>query len=56
VVIGRYQIWAVSRVGKNSPSHFCYCLTCVQADVRPGNVVKEKGVFLVSLRAKSTNA
>jgi hypothetical protein len=38
VVIG-CQIWAVSRMGKNSPSHFCDCLTCAQVGVRPGIVM-----------------
>jgi hypothetical protein len=31
-------------------SHFCDCLTCAQAGVRPGIVVKEKDVFRVSVR------
>jgi hypothetical protein len=45
VVVRGCQIWAVSRIRKKSPSHFCDCLTCVQADVRPGTVVKEKDDF-----------
>jgi hypothetical protein len=32
-------------MGKNSPSYFCDCLTCAQAGVRSGIVVKEKDVF-----------
>jgi hypothetical protein len=46
VTVGRCQMWAVSRLGKNSASHFCDCLT----RVRPGIVVKEKDVFHVSVR------
>jgi hypothetical protein len=38
VIVGGCQIWAVSRMGKNSPSHFCSCLMCAQAGVRLGNV------------------
>jgi hypothetical protein len=40
----------VGRMGKNSPSSFCDCLTCTEAGVRPGIVVKVKDVFHVSLR------
>jgi hypothetical protein len=47
VVLRRYQIWAVSRLGKKIPSHFCDCLTCAVAGVRWGIVVKEKDVFRV---------
>jgi hypothetical protein len=50
VVVRRCQIWAVSRMGKNSPSHFCDCLMCVQASVRLGIVMKEKDIFHVSVR------
>jgi hypothetical protein len=42
--------------GKKSPSHFCDCLTCEQAGVRPGIVMKEKGFFPVSFRTNSTHA
>jgi hypothetical protein len=49
-------MWSVSRTGKNNPSHVCDCLTCAQAGVRPGTVVKEKGVFPVSVMANSKNA
>jgi hypothetical protein len=44
------DILAVSRMGKNSPSHICDCLACAQVGVRPGIVVKEKAVFHVSVR------
>jgi hypothetical protein len=56
VAVGRCQIWAVSRMGKNSPHNFCDCLTCAQAGVRPGIVVKEKDVFRVSVRTNCTDA
>jgi hypothetical protein len=39
----------VSRVGKNSSSHFCYCLTRAEAAVRPA-IVMEKDVFYVLVR------
>jgi hypothetical protein len=48
------QMWVVSRIGKNSPSHFCYCLICVRAGVRPG-IVKED-VFHVSIKMNSADA
>jgi hypothetical protein len=38
-------MWAVSRMQKNSPSHFCDCLKCAQAGVRSGIVAKEKDIF-----------
>jgi hypothetical protein len=41
VMVRGCQIWAVSRIGKKSLSHFCDCFTCVQAGVRPGIAVKE---------------
>jgi hypothetical protein len=44
----------VSWTGKNSPSHFCDCLMCVQPGVRPGIVMKEKDVFHVLARINST--
>jgi hypothetical protein len=50
------QIWAVSRMGKKSPSNFCDCLTCAQTGVRSGIVVKEKDVFHVSVRTNCTDA
>jgi hypothetical protein len=56
VVVGGFQIWTVSGIGKNSLSHFCDCLTCAQAGLRPGIVVKEKDVFHVSVRMNSTGA
>jgi hypothetical protein len=56
MVVGGYQIWAVSGMGKNSPSHFCACFTCAQAGVRLGIVVKEKDVFHVSVRTNCTDA
>jgi hypothetical protein len=49
-------MWAVSRKGKNSSPHFCDCLTCAEAGVRPGIVVKEKDVFRVSVRTNCTVA
>jgi hypothetical protein len=49
VTVGGCQKWAVSRTGKNGPSQFCDCLTCVQAGVRSGIVVKEKDVFRISV-------
>jgi hypothetical protein len=52
-VAGGCHIWAVSRMRKNSPSHFCYCLTCSQAGVRLGIVVKEKDVCRVPVRKNS---
>jgi hypothetical protein len=54
--VGGCQIWAVSRMGKNGPFHFWECLTCVQAGVRLGIVVKEKDVFRVSVKTNSTDA
>jgi hypothetical protein len=39
--------------GGESPTHFCDCLTCAQVGVRSGIVVKEKDVFLVSVRTNS---
>jgi hypothetical protein len=50
------QIWAVSRMGRNSPPHFYHCITCARAAVRSGIVVKEKDVFRVSVSANSTDA
>jgi hypothetical protein len=44
-----------SKTRKNSPFHFCDGLTCAQASVRSGTVVKEKDVFHVSVRTNSTN-
>jgi hypothetical protein len=43
-------------MGKNNPSHFYVYLTCEQAGVRPGIVVKEKDVFHVSVRTNCTDA
>jgi hypothetical protein len=56
VVVGGCQILAVRRLGQNGPSHYCDCLTCAQAGVRPGIVVKEKDVFHVSVRTNCTDA
>jgi hypothetical protein len=56
VVVGGCQIWAVSRLGKKNPPHFCQCLVCSHACVRPGIVVKEKDVFHVSVRTNCTEA
>jgi hypothetical protein len=42
MVLRGCQIWAVSRMGKNSPSHFYDCLMCAQAGVRLSIVIKEK--------------
>jgi hypothetical protein len=50
MVVGGCQMWAVGRMGKNSLSHFCDCLTYARTGVRPGIVVKEKDVFRVSVR------
>jgi hypothetical protein len=50
VTVGGCQIWAVSRMGKNSPSCVCDYLTCAQACVRPDLIVNEKCVFRVSFR------
>jgi hypothetical protein len=44
------------KMGKDSPPHFCDCLTCAQAGMRPGMVVKEKDVFHLSVRTESTDA
>jgi hypothetical protein len=55
VVIGGCQIWAMHRMGKNSPSNFCDYLTCAQAGVRPGIVMKVKDIFHVSIRTNSTD-
>jgi hypothetical protein len=56
VRVGGCQVWAVSRMRTYSPSRFCDCLKCAQADVRPGIVVKEKDVFHISFRRNSTDA
>jgi hypothetical protein len=56
VAVGGCQMWAVSRTGKSSPSHFCYCLKCSKAGVRPGIVVTEKDVFHISVRTNSADA
>jgi hypothetical protein len=56
VTVGRRQIWAVSRTGKNDPYHFCYCVTCTQVGVRLGIVVKEKDVFYVSVMTNCVGA
>jgi hypothetical protein len=56
VTVGRRQIWSVSRTGKSSASEFCDCLTCAQAGVRLGIVVKEKDVFHVSVRTNCMHA
>jgi hypothetical protein len=53
VAVRGCQIWAVSRMRKKSPSHFCDCVTCVQAGVRPGIIMKEKDVFHVLVRTNS---
>jgi hypothetical protein len=37
VVLKECHIWAVSGMGKNSPTHFCNCLSCAQAGMRPGS-------------------
>jgi hypothetical protein len=50
------QIWAFSSLGKTSQFNFCDCLTCAQAGVRLGIVVKEKDVFHVSVRMNCTDA
>jgi hypothetical protein len=42
--------------GEEQSITLCYCLTCAQAGVRLGIVVKEKDVFRVSVRTKSTDA
>jgi hypothetical protein len=56
MVVGRCQIWAVNRMLKNVSSHFCYSLTCAQAGVRSGIVVKAKAVFHVSVKTNSVHA
>jgi hypothetical protein len=56
VVVRGYQIWAVRRMKKNSPSHFCDCLTCVQAVVRLSTVMKEKDVSHILVRTNSMDA
>jgi hypothetical protein len=43
----------MSRMGKNSPSHFCDCLMCAQAGVRLGTAVNEKDIFHVLVRTNS---
>jgi hypothetical protein len=56
VVLGGCQIWAVGRMGNNSPSHIYVCFACAQAGVRPSIVVMEKDVFNVSVSRNSTYA
>jgi hypothetical protein len=56
MAVGGCQIWAVGRIWKSSPSHSCDCLTCAQAGMRPGIVVKEKDVFHVSVRTQFMDA
>jgi hypothetical protein len=46
-VVRGCQIWAMSRMVKNSLFHFCYCFTCAQACMRQDFVVKEKAIFHV---------
>jgi hypothetical protein len=55
VVVDGCQIWAVSSMGKNRPTHSCDCVTCAQAGAGLGIVVKEKDVFHVSIRSNSTD-
>jgi hypothetical protein len=55
VVVKGCQTWAVSRMGKNSPFHFCDCLTRAQAGVRLG-IVMDMDVLYISVRTNSTNA
>jgi hypothetical protein len=52
----RVQDLGYEQDGENSPSHFCVFLTCSQAGVRPGIVVKEKDVFGVKVSTNSTDA
>jgi hypothetical protein len=42
--------------GEEQSITFCYCLTCAQAGVRLGIVVKEKDVFRVSFKTTSRDA
>jgi hypothetical protein len=56
MVLRGCQTWAVSRMAKNNPSHFCDCLTYAQVGVRPGIAVKEKDVLHVSVMTNSTDA
>jgi hypothetical protein len=53
VVAGGCQILAVSKMGKNIPSHFCDCLTCEQASVMLSTVMKRKDDFQVSVKMNS---
>jgi hypothetical protein len=41
--------------GKEQSTQICDYFTCAQAGLRSGIVVKEKYVFLVSVRTKCTN-
>jgi hypothetical protein len=56
VVDGGCLIWAASRMGKCSPSHFCDCLACAQPGVRPGIFLKKKDIFPVLIRTNSADA
>jgi hypothetical protein len=56
VVAGGCPIWAVSGLEKDSPSLFCDCLSCAQAGVRPGIVVKMKDAFHVSVMTNTADA
>jgi hypothetical protein len=56
VLVRGCQFWAVSRMWKKSSSHFPDFLSCAQAGLRPGIVVKEKDVCHVSVRMNSTGA
>jgi hypothetical protein len=40
---------------KKTPFHFCDCPTCAQDGVRPGIVMKEEGIFHVSVRMNSVD-
>jgi hypothetical protein len=56
LVVRRCQTWVMSRMGKNSPSHFCDCLMYAQTDARQSTVMKKKGVFHVLTRTNSMDA
>jgi hypothetical protein len=56
MVVRGCQTWAVSRLGKYSPTCFCDCLMCGQDGVRPDIIMKEKDIFHVSVCMNSMDA
>ena len=47
--LSRCKIWTISRMGEDGPSQGRSCLSCVQAGVKPGVVMKEKHRIHVSV-------